>query len=47
MAQWHFSLLRKCLYRNYIVCILKAFKEPLLSKVRLEGQALEFPVTIN
>ena len=35
------------MHRNYIVCNLKAFKRLLLSKVRLEVQALEFHVTLN
>ena len=47
MAQWPSSYVRSCLHRNYIVCNLKAFKRLLLSKVRLEVQALEFHVTLN
>ena len=35
------------MHRYYIVSNLKAFKEQLLSKARLEVHALEFHVTIN
>ena len=47
MAWWSSSKVRYCLHRNYIVCILKAFKRLLLSKIPLEVQALEFHLTIN
>ena len=47
MALWPSSYVRWCLHRNYIVYNLKAFKRLLLSKVRLEVQALQFHVTIN
>ena len=47
MALWPSSYVRWCLHRNYIVYNLKAFKRLLLSKVRVEVQALQFHVTIN
>ena len=36
--------LHLCLHRNYIVCNLKAFKGPLLSRIQLEVQTLDFHV---
>ena len=47
MAQWPSSWVRLSLHRSYIVCNLKAFKRLLLSKVRIEVEALEFHVTLN